>query len=119
MSSTPEILSGDSSIGAWLDNPTGGPILRQLLEQAGRSDKVLRPLRRMALRRFVKMSGGQFTQAAIDDLSSRANSAATGDSSRFEHRPRHGFSHRPRGWPGDRGRHLQRTTRGCARHARQ
>ncbi len=82
MSSTPEPLSGDSSIGTWLDHPTGGPILRELLEQAGQTDKVLRPLRRMALRRLVKMSGGQFTQAAIDDLSSRANSAATGDSTR-------------------------------------
>lgn len=76
MASAYQDLSGDSSIGTWLDHPTGGPILRGLLEQAGQNEKVLKPLRRMALKRLVKMSGGQFTQDMIDDLAAQANAGA-------------------------------------------
>ena len=71
-----QILSADSSVGAWLDDPTGGPILRDLLAQAGQSADVLRPVRRLALKRLVKLSKGSFPPELIDELVRRV---AAGD----------------------------------------
>jgi len=68
MASSPAPLSGDSSIATWLDHPVGGPILRDLLAQSGQSADVFRPVRRLAIKRLVKLSKGQFTQEMIDDL---------------------------------------------------
>ena len=65
---TQNTLSGDSSVGTWLDDPTGGPILRDLLAQAGQSADVLRPVRRLALKRLVKLSKGSFPPELIDEL---------------------------------------------------
>ncbi|WEO77357.1 SDR family oxidoreductase [Cryobacterium sp. SO2] len=73
---TQTTLTGDSSVGTWLDDPTGGPILRDLLAQAGQSADALRPVRRLALKRLVKLSKGQFPPELIDDLVRRA---AAGD----------------------------------------
>jgi NAD(P)-dependent dehydrogenase (short-subunit alcohol dehydrogenase family) len=61
-------LSADSSVGSWLDDPIGGPIMRDLLAQGGQDAGVLRPVRRLALKRLVKMSRGMFTDAMVDDL---------------------------------------------------
>jgi NAD(P)-dependent dehydrogenase (short-subunit alcohol dehydrogenase family) len=61
-------LSADSSVGTWLDDPTGGPILRDLLAQAGQSADVLRPVRKLALKRLVKLSKGTFPPELIDEL---------------------------------------------------
>jgi len=69
---TPTPLSADSSVGSWLDDPIGGPILRDLLAQAGQSADVLRPVRRLAIKRLVKLSKGQFPPELIDDLVRRA-----------------------------------------------
>ncbi|PXA72106.1 SDR family NAD(P)-dependent oxidoreductase [Cryobacterium arcticum] len=63
-----QTLSADSSVGAWLDDPTGGPILRDLLAQAGQSADVLRPVRKLAIKRLVKLSKGQFPPELIDEL---------------------------------------------------
>lgn len=71
MPSTPAPLSGDSSIATWLDHPVGGPILRDLLAQSGQTADVFRPVRRLAIKRLVKLSKGQFTQEMIDDLVAR------------------------------------------------
>ena len=61
-------LSGDSSIATWLGDPVGGPILRDLLAQAGQDADVLRPVRRLALKRLVQLSKGAFSTEMIDEL---------------------------------------------------
>lgn len=66
-------LSGDSTVKEWLDHPVGGALFRDMLKQAGQDEKVLRPVHRMALKRLVAMSRGQFTLAMIDDMAQRAN----------------------------------------------
>ena len=65
-------LSGDSSVGTWLDHPVGGPILRDLLTQAGQSADTLRPVRRLAIKRLVKLSKGSFPPELIDELVRKA-----------------------------------------------
>jgi hypothetical protein len=61
MPSPQKPLSGDSSIASWLDHPVGGPIIRDLLSQAGQSADALRPVRALALKRLVKLSKGSFS----------------------------------------------------------
>jgi NAD(P)-dependent dehydrogenase (short-subunit alcohol dehydrogenase family) len=65
-------LTGDSSIGTWLDDPIGGPIMNELLAQAGQNASVMKPVRRLALKRLIKLSQGAFTAEMIDDLVARA-----------------------------------------------
>jgi NAD(P)-dependent dehydrogenase (short-subunit alcohol dehydrogenase family) len=72
----PKPLSGNTSIADWLDHPTGGPIIRDLLAQAGQTPEALKPVRRLALKRLVPMSKGAFTTEMIDDLARKANEAA-------------------------------------------
>lgn len=69
-------LSANSSIAAWLADPVGGPILRDLLAQGGQSADVFAPISRLAIKRLVKMSRGAFSQETLDDLVARA---AAGD----------------------------------------
>lgn len=66
-------LSGDSSVAEWLAHPVGGAIFRDMLAQAGQDEKVLRPVRRLALKRLVSMSKGKFTPEIMDDMIHRAN----------------------------------------------
>ena len=68
-------LTGDSSIGTWLDDPIGGPIITELLAQAGQDASVMRPVRRLALKRLVKLSQGAFTAQMVEDLVQRASAA--------------------------------------------
>jgi NAD(P)-dependent dehydrogenase (short-subunit alcohol dehydrogenase family) len=85
MSNNAGRLTGDSSIGTWLDDPIGGPIMRELLAQGGQDAGVLRPVRRLALKRLVKMSRGAFTDEMVAELVRRADAgevpegAATAD----------------------------------------
>ena len=72
MTSTPPPLTADSSIGTWLNHPIGGPIIRDLLAQAGQDPDVLRPVRRLAIKRLVKLSRGSFTTEMLDELVRRA-----------------------------------------------
>ncbi|HEY9366562.1 MAG TPA: SDR family NAD(P)-dependent oxidoreductase [Agromyces sp.] len=74
--STPKTLSGDDSIKTWLEHPVGGPILRGLLAQAGQDADVMRPVQRLAIKRLIKLSKGQFSQEMVDQLVARA---AAGD----------------------------------------
>ncbi|NYE19716.1 SDR family NAD(P)-dependent oxidoreductase [Microbacterium immunditiarum] len=74
--STRTLLSGDDSIKTWLNDPVGGPIIRDLLAQGGQSADVLKPVSRLALKRLVKLSKGSFTQEMVDQLVARA---ASGD----------------------------------------
>ena len=61
-------LSADSSVGTWLDDAVGGPILRDLLAQGGQTAEALRPVRKLALKRLVKLSQGKFPPELIDEL---------------------------------------------------
>ena len=73
---TTRTLTGDSSIKTWLEDPVGGPIIRDLLAQSGQDPDVLRPVHRLALKRLIKLSKGRFSQEAVDQLVTRA---AAGD----------------------------------------
>lgn len=71
---TQKTLSGDSSVAEWLAHPVGGAIFRDMLAQAGQEEKVLKPVRRLALKRLVAMSRGKFTPELMEDMIRRANS---------------------------------------------
>jgi NAD(P)-dependent dehydrogenase (short-subunit alcohol dehydrogenase family) len=73
---TPKTLTGDDSIKTWLEHPVGGPIIREMLAQAGQNADVLKPVQRLAIKRLIKLSKGQFSQQMVDDLVARA---AAGD----------------------------------------
>ncbi len=75
-SQQPKPLSGDSTVKEWLDHPIGGALFRDMLRQGGQDEKVLRPVHRMALKRLIAMSRGQFTQAMLDDMVQKANAGA-------------------------------------------
>lgn len=68
MSNNPNQLSGDSTIGTWLADPAGGPVLRAMLAQGGQGPDSLRPVSAMALNRLVQLSQGAFTQDMVDAL---------------------------------------------------
>ncbi|WP_127791806.1 SDR family NAD(P)-dependent oxidoreductase [Agromyces sp. LHK192] len=74
--STPKTLTGDDSIKTWLEHPVGGPILRDMLAQSGQSADVFKPVSRLAIKRLIKLSKGQFSQETLDALIARA---AAGD----------------------------------------
>lgn len=64
-------LSADSSVADWLAHPVGGAIFRDMLQKAGQDEKVLRPVRRLALKRLIAMSHGQFTDDMLSDMMRR------------------------------------------------
>ncbi|MFC4242662.1 SDR family NAD(P)-dependent oxidoreductase [Gryllotalpicola reticulitermitis] len=66
-------LTASSSIGAWLEHPAGGPLIRGLLAQSGTDEGTLAPLRALPLQQLVALSQGQLPQAVIDDLVLQAN----------------------------------------------
>lgn len=66
-------ITAQSSIGDWLDHPTGGPLLREMLSAAGQDASALAPVHGLPLQRLVEMSQGQMPQSIVDDLVLRAN----------------------------------------------
>ncbi len=66
-------LSADSSVAEWLAHPVGGAIFRKMLHDAGQNEAVLRPVRRMPLRRLVALSRGKFSEELMEDMVARAN----------------------------------------------
>lgn len=70
---TKQQLTVDSSVSEWLEHPVGGAIFRDMLHKAGQDEKVLRPVRRLSLKRLISMSHGQFTQAMADEMVRKAN----------------------------------------------
>ena len=70
----PSQLSGDSTVGQWLDHPVGGVIFRDMLESAGQNVSVLHVVKRFPLKKLVEMSKGKFTVEAMNDMIARANS---------------------------------------------
>ena len=67
-------LTDRSTVGAWLKHPVGGPLIRQMLAEAGVDEKVLTPVKLLPLKNLVAMSGGQMQQSVVDDLVAKANS---------------------------------------------
>ncbi|MBF4571613.1 SDR family NAD(P)-dependent oxidoreductase [Herbiconiux sp. VKM Ac-1786] len=72
MPSSSAPLSADSSIATWLEHPVGGPLMRELLAQGGQDAGALRPVRRLALKRLVTLSKGQFPAELVEQLVARA-----------------------------------------------
>ncbi len=70
-------LSGDSSVGEWLEHAAGGAIVREMLADAGYGEGVLKPVRRLALRRLITMSGGRFTEEMLANMVRRANAGGS------------------------------------------
>lgn len=77
----PAPLTAASSVAAWLDHPTGGPLLRQLLAAGGQDEGALTPVRLLPLERLVALSGGQLPAEAVADLVRRAGEGHDGDGS--------------------------------------
>ena len=66
-------LTAKSSIGEWLKDPVGGPLLRAMLAEGGQTESALTPVRLFSLQRLVAMSQGQLKQEVVDDLVAKAN----------------------------------------------
>jgi NAD(P)-dependent dehydrogenase (short-subunit alcohol dehydrogenase family) len=66
-------LTAKSSIGDWLKDPVGGPLLRAMLAEGGQTEGALTPVRLFSLQRLVSMSQGQLKQEVVDDLVAKAN----------------------------------------------
>ncbi|MPY66478.1 SDR family oxidoreductase [Deinococcus sp. SDU3-2] len=79
MTNDPTPITANASIGTWLDHPVGGPLLREMLAQGGQDASVFTPIRNLPLAQLVTLSGGQMSQAVIDDLVRRANGGVLPD----------------------------------------
>ena len=66
-------LTAHSTIGEWLDDPTGGPLIRGLFEQTGADPELLTPVLGLPLQQLVAMSQGAMPQSVVDDLVRAAN----------------------------------------------
>jgi hypothetical protein len=69
-------LTGDTTIGEWLEHPVGGALLRGLLAQTGTSAESVAPLRTVPLRRLVALSQGAMLESAIDTMVDAARAGA-------------------------------------------
>lgn len=67
------VLAANSTIGAWLDHPAGGTLVRGLLAASGADDSVLAPLRSLPLVSLVDMSQGAMPRSVVDDLVRQVN----------------------------------------------
>src|SRR3712207_909238 len=81
MTDTSKPLTASSTIGAWLDHPEGGPLVRGLLAQSGADESTLAPIRGLPLQQLVAMSQGQLPQSVVDDLVLQANGGVAPDES--------------------------------------
>ncbi|MDP2014719.1 MAG: short-chain dehydrogenase, partial [Actinomycetota bacterium] len=68
-----EPLTATSSAGQWLEHPVGGPLLRELLAQAGMDESALTPALGLPLQTLADMSQGQMPQSVVDELVMAAN----------------------------------------------
>ncbi|MFB7249284.1 SDR family NAD(P)-dependent oxidoreductase [Microbacterium sp. NPDC056234] len=66
-------LTAHSTIGEWLNDPTGGPLIRGLFEKTGADPEVLTPVLGLPLQQLVAMSQGALPQSVVDDLVRSAN----------------------------------------------
>ncbi len=73
MTDSSKPLTAASSVGSWLADPIGGPLVRQLLAQGGMDESVLAPVSGLPLQTLADMSQGQMPQSVVDDLVMAAN----------------------------------------------
>ncbi len=73
MTEAPKVLTPASSVGEWLADPVGGPLIRELLAQGGMDESVLAPVHGLALQALADMSQGAMPQNVVDDLVKAAN----------------------------------------------
>jgi NAD(P)-dependent dehydrogenase (short-subunit alcohol dehydrogenase family) len=66
-------LTGKSKIETWLNDPVGGPLIRELLAQGGQDEGSLAPVKTFPLQQLVALSQGKMPQSVIDSLVLRAN----------------------------------------------
>jgi len=66
-------LTASSTIGRWLEDPVGGPLIRGLLQQAGVGAEALGPVSGLPLQQLVVVSQGQLAQSVVDELVLQAN----------------------------------------------
>ncbi|WP_416971742.1 glycoside hydrolase family 43 protein [Streptomyces sp. 4F14] len=66
-------LTGSSTLGDWLGDPVGGPLVRGLLAGLGQDGERLGPARVFTLDRLVELSGGKVSRAAVEGLVRAAN----------------------------------------------
>lgn len=66
-------LTAASTIDRWLDSPTGGPLLRDLLAGSGQAPEALAPVAHLPLGQLVALGAGRMTQEVVDDLVRAAN----------------------------------------------
>ncbi|RPE77808.1 MULTISPECIES: SDR family NAD(P)-dependent oxidoreductase [unclassified Frondihabitans] len=73
MSATNTPLTGRSTIGRWLDDASGGPILKKALSTTGIDTDSLSPARQLPLEQLAAMSQGRVTELLIDQVVRDAN----------------------------------------------
>ncbi|WP_341976460.1 SDR family NAD(P)-dependent oxidoreductase [Microbacterium sp. LWO13-1.2] len=66
-------LTAQSTIGEWLDDEVGGPIVRALFAQTGADPELLTPVLGLPLQQLVVLSQGAMPQSVVDDLVRAAN----------------------------------------------
>jgi len=66
-------LTAKSTVGAWLDHPIGGALIRGLLAEGGQDESALAPARSLPLQQLVAMSGGMLPQDRVDAMVLEAN----------------------------------------------
>ena len=66
-------LTPSTTMGTWLEDPVGGPLIRGLLRQAGVGAEALGPVSGLPLQQLVVLSQGQLAQSVVDDLVLQAN----------------------------------------------
>ncbi|WP_417512343.1 SDR family NAD(P)-dependent oxidoreductase [Microbacterium sp.] len=66
-------LTARSTIGEWLNDKTGGELIKGLLAQSGANPDSLAPVLGLPLQQLVVLSQGQMPQSVVDDLVRAAN----------------------------------------------
>lgn len=66
-------LTAASTIGTWLDDPAGGPLISGLLARAGVGVEMLDPIKGLPLQQMVPLSQGRLPQAVVDDMVRQVN----------------------------------------------
>ncbi|WP_206326722.1 glycoside hydrolase family 43 protein [Streptomyces sp. S3(2020)] len=74
-------LTGRSTLGDWLEDPAGGPLVRELLTRLGQDVSRLGSARVFSLNRLVELSEGKISQPTVDNLVRAVNGGrlVTGD----------------------------------------
>ncbi|MDQ0538363.1 NAD(P)-dependent dehydrogenase (short-subunit alcohol dehydrogenase family) [Curtobacterium flaccumfaciens] len=66
-------LTSKNTVHEWLTHPVGGPILRDLLEQAGQGEEILSTARGLSLRALSDVAGDAFPRDVLNTLVQEAN----------------------------------------------